>query len=177
MPRLWLLLGMALALTASAYAATPTDTPTLTETPTFTISPTSSHTPTISPTPSVTPTSTITPTITPTPTISPTITVSPTATEAFNLRVTVNHNSFNPLEGQTLEIQNLTTLHGETTIRIYSQSGTLIRELTKDQAVTRGVIPTWDGRNDEGEIVASGVYVVIVNGQKLNKRFRVAVIK
>lgn len=162
-------LGTILALTVPAFAATPTDTPT--ETPTFTA------TRTASPTFTVTPTITVSPTISPTFTISPTATVTPTATEVFNLRVSLNHNSFNPLAGQTLEIQNLTTLHGETTIRIYSQSGILVRELAKDQPVTRGVVPAWDGRNDSGEVVASGVYIVIVNARKFHKRFRVAVIK
>jgi hypothetical protein len=185
MLRLLVLLGTVLALTASAFAATPTDTPTVT--PTFTVtrsftatrtaSPTFTATRTDSPTFTITPTNTVSPTISPTFTISPTPTVTPTATEAFDLLVTVNHNSFNPLEGQTLEIQNLTTLHGNATIRIFSQSGTLVRELIRDQPVVRGVIPAWDGRNDNGEVVASGVYVVVVNANQLHKRFRVAIIK
>lgn len=175
MLRLFAALGTILALTVPAFAATPTDTPT--DTPTMTASPTFTATRTASPTFTMTPTITVSPTISPTFTISPTATVTPTATEVFNLRVSLNHNSFNPLAGQTLEIQNLTTLHGETTIRVYSQSGILVRELAKDQPVTRGVVPAWDGRNDSGEVVASGVYIVIVNARKFHKRFRVAVIK
>jgi len=126
-----------------------------------------------------TPTSTFTctPTVTPTPTISPTLTITPTATEVVNVRVSVNHNYFNPQAGQTLEIQNLNSLHGNVTIRIFNQNGILIRELMKDEALVRGTIPVWDGRNSAGEVVASGVYVIMVNGNKLHKRFRVAVIK
>ncbi|MEW6516343.1 MAG: FlgD immunoglobulin-like domain containing protein [candidate division FCPU426 bacterium] len=197
MLRWFMILTMAWAVPAVALAATPTDTPTdtptftatptitetytitstFTITPTYTITPTFTSTFTITPTPTITLTVTHSPTITPTFTISPTSTVTPTATEAFNLRVSVNHNSFNPMEGQTLEVQNLTTLHGEVTVRVYSQSGTLVRELAKEQTLVRGMVPIWDGRNDRGEVVASGVYVVVVSGNKLHKRFRVAVIK
>lgn len=90
--------------------------------------------------------------------------------------VRINHNRFNPLTGETVEILGLTSQHKKVNIRVYTQRGTLIREILKDQEPGPAV-PAWDGRNAGNEVAGSGVYVIIVTGFKLEKRFRVAVIK
>jgi flagellar hook assembly protein FlgD len=126
-------------------------------------------------TPTFTPT--MTATMTPTPTVSLTFTVSATATEIVNSRVAINHNSFNPLSGQTVEILNLNSQMDKLTIRVYNQNGVFIREIMKDEAVIRGLVPKWDGRNSSQEVVASGVYLIVIDGGRVHKRFRVAVIK
>ncbi|MCK5243541.1 hypothetical protein KAR34_13920 [bacterium] len=128
-------------------------------------------------TPINSPTTTPTPTVSPTETVYLTFTQTSTATEVVNALVAVNHNYFNPKTGQTLEIRNLNTQHGDMTIRVYNQDGYLIKVLLHKQSLTRDTVVSWDGRNSSGQVVASGVYVIVVNGSKLNKRFRVAVIK
>lgn len=90
--------------------------------------------------------------------------------------VHVNHNRFNPLVGETVEVRGLTALHQKVNIRVFSQTGVLIKELLKDQE-PGGQVPAWDGRNAGNEVVGNGVYVIVVTGYKLEKRFRVAVIK
>jgi flagellar hook assembly protein FlgD len=123
-------------------------------------------------------TSTVTATVTPTPTASPAITSSYTVTptEVIISRVKINHNRFNPMLAERVEIQYLTARHGKVSIRVFNPSGTLVRKILEDQEPGAG-IPVWDGRNTQGEVVASGVYFIIVTGNKLHKRFRVAVIK
>jgi hypothetical protein len=167
----------------------PTITPSATDSPTITPSATDSPTQTVTPvvTSTATPTATLTPdplltcsatiTVSPTATIYLTFTQTSTATEVLNALVAVNHNYFNPMTGQTLDIRNLNTRHAEITIRVYTQRGHLIKELLHNRSVSRDTIISWDGRNNSGQVVASGVYVIMVKGKKLNKRFRVAVIK
>jgi len=150
-----LVMGLTTMLTTMAFSAsTSTDTPTVTATAT----------------PSPTPTAT--PVFSPMATSSYTI----TPTEIIISRVKINHNRFNPMLAQRVEIQYLTAQHGKVTIRVFNPSGTLVREILDDQE-PGAVIPAWDGRNTQGEVVASGVYFIIVSGHKLHKRFRVAVIK
>jgi hypothetical protein len=58
-----------------------------------------------------------------------------------------------------------------TRIRVYTFSGELLKTLTTD--VTGMVM--WDGRNESGEEVASGVYYVLVDANGEQKSFRIAV--
>ena len=49
---------------------------------------------------------------------------------------------------------------GPTTIKIYNAMGLLVRTLADNQTLSSGSID-WDFKNDEGDLVASGVYIVI----------------
>jgi len=58
------------------------------------------------------------------------------------------------------------------TIHIYSRGGRLERVLKKDATLNPGVnVVPWDGRDDDGKIVPSGLYIVVLTaeGKKLNK--------
>jgi hypothetical protein len=54
-------------------------------------------------------------------------------------------------------------------IRIFSQTGQLVKEVNFDRGATGGVTGLnewmWDGRNGAGEVVASGGYIVLVEAQ------------
>ncbi|MCK5219016.1 hypothetical protein KAR10_05805 [bacterium] len=141
--------GFITMLTSMAFSAsTPTETPTVT--------------------------ATVTPTLTASPEITSSYTVTPV--EVIISRVKINHNRFNPMLAEKVEIQYLTARYGKVSIRVFNPSGTLIKEILEAQE-PGAVAPAWDGRNAQGEVVASGVYFIIVTGNKLHKRFRVAVIK
>ena len=56
-------------------------------------------------------------------------------------------------------------------LRIYTPRGTLVRELSADG---NGLAP-WDGRNESGEPVASGVYVALAQGSGGDKSIRIIV--
>jgi flagellar hook assembly protein FlgD len=101
---------------------------------------------------------------------------TPTATPETAVRVvSLDHNRFNPLAGETVHVVGLRPDHGSITVMVYNVSGTLVRRLA-DRAEA-GTVPAWDGRNDQGQIVASGVYLVVATGNKLHKRFRIVVLK
>ncbi|MEW6515704.1 MAG: FlgD immunoglobulin-like domain containing protein [candidate division FCPU426 bacterium] len=155
-------------------SATPSRTPTLTSTPTptgtftgtATISPTSTDTPVVSPTPTLT--VTLTATITPTRTITPTITMTPTQTPTLPPTATptpatlfyLDKNQFMP----SRERLNLKVglLSGQTAdIRIYTLSGRLLRSWQVPPLPGGYLRLEWDGRNQSGEPVASGIYFVV----------------
>jgi len=66
---------------------------------------------------------------------------------------------------------NFTQLPPDSTLKIYTLAGEKIRALSGN---TIG-LATWDGKNESGQPVASGVYVVLVEGAGDKKRFKVAV--
>jgi hypothetical protein len=160
------LAALAACLARPAAAATPTAT--LTATPTITESPTLSPTATLSATYTVSPTVTISPTPPPT----PTVTVTPIVIAV----VSIDHNSFNPLTGASVRVLGLRPDHGGVTVHVFDLSGTLIRVVQENLGATQ-VPPAWDGRNESGQVVASGVYLIVVSGNKLHKRYRIAVLK
>ncbi len=98
-------------------------------------------------------------------------------------------NPFNPAKGPAINSHGITTKGtiikyqipgtGKTpvNIKIYNIAGELIRELT--DTATRGVFNyvEWDGKNSDGTVVASGVYVDIIEGGGYHKCSKMAIIK
>jgi len=72
-----------------------------------------------------------------------------------------------PLQGTTLAYK--LDDNASVKIRIFSQTGQLVKEVNFDRGVTGGVTGLntwmWDGRNGAGEVVASGGYIVLVEAQ------------
>lgn len=62
------------------------------------------------------------------------------------------------------------------TIRIYSINGELVRTLAEDKTEMEDSIE-WDGKNDKGEIVGSGVYLVNLKMGKSSKTVKVVILK
>lgn len=100
-------------------------------------------------------------------------------------RIEVYRNAFNPVRGEFATVHLVQVQPGRTWIRIYTASGELIRVLF-DQDLPAGYTPeypfvqdiNWDGRNERGEIVASGVYLIHAEGQsRYHQTRKVAVIK
>ena len=64
----------------------------------------------------------------------------------------------------------ITNLPQRATVKIFTVSGTLVRELKKDDPVTS---IDWDLKNDFGIPIASGLYIIhvetYINGKKENK--------
>ena len=78
--------------------------------------------------------------------------------------VKVYPNPFNPKKQTAgLTIENLTAL---ATVKIYTIAGSLIRKLVDDNGDGR---IAWDGKNDAGNEVASGVYIGFVDGKGTKK--------
>jgi len=140
---------------------TPTNTLTSTITMTFTNICTVTPTFTITETPYGT--ATFTPTVTATPTITMTTTITPRPLVKPLDVLYLNRNSFNPkaIQNNQLEIRYAVISSTTVTIRIYSVAGRLVRTI-KPQDVTPGFVyvSQWDGRGEDGRIVASGLYLI-----------------
>ena len=81
-------------------------------------------------------------------------------------------NPYNPKKhSQGLTIDGLTE---EATIKIYTITGELLRKVEYGSKDGRAV---WDGKNDSGEKVSSGVYIISVDSGKEKKIIKVALEK
>jgi hypothetical protein len=80
-------------------------------------------------------------------------------------------------EGEAV-IRFAATGSGRLTIKAYTQTGTLVKVIT-DREVYAGEQgnETWDGTNDKGSRVASGIYFIKAEGPGLNKIEKVAVVR
>ncbi len=84
-------------------------------------------------------------------------------------KVTSGPNPFNPQKGDVVAIAIPESLKGsQLNIRIYNIAGQLVRTLDED---TTEIDPQkgggfWDGRNDEGDLVSSGLYFFVAVSNK-----------
>lgn len=173
--------------------ATPTSSITITSTmsPTPTITETYTPTPVLSPTstPTATPTATITETstVSPTPTVSETATVTPTSTHSPTVTITPTPNQAaanldnvipypNPYRADyhTRDQITLINLPEQAIIRLYSLDGRLLQEFRKDDPGNRLV---WNLTNDQGNPVASGVYVYVIKSISGSRTGKIVVLR
>ncbi|MCX5782347.1 MAG: T9SS type A sorting domain-containing protein, partial [Elusimicrobia bacterium] len=79
----------------------------------------------------------------------------------------------NPLNSKlySMTIANLTATAD---IKIYNVAGELVRKL--DYSTGNGQV-IWDGKNDGGSLVASGVYIIYINSPQGTKKIKVAIEK
>lgn len=89
---------------------------------------------------------------------SPVYVASPTQTSLNGVIVVPNpyrgSERWDPTGGSRVQFQNLTS---QATIRIYTTSGDLVRELSHDDPLSASA--DWDLKNGQGEDVASGIYL------------------
>jgi hypothetical protein len=88
----------------------------------------------------------------------------------------LNHNLFRPSQGPlTVDFKATWTEH--VTVKVYNLSGELIQRLA-EWDVSSGLLyqASWDGRNRDGEAIASGVYFVSVHGSSSHVLKKVVVL-
>ncbi len=80
---------------------------------------------------------------------------------------------FNPAVGSTVKIEITPKENGTMKAEIYTLQGILVKTLYDGQA-SKDVfeIVEWDGRNGEGNMVASGVYLLRVDGAGINRTIK-----
>ncbi len=99
------------------------------------------------------------------------------ADDGIVLRIGWN-NPFNPEasgKDQYTEIDYEVKEEGAT-IRIYSINGELVKTLEEDSTKKKDTIK-WYGKNDKGEVVGNGVYLVNLKIDKSSKTVKVVVLK
>ena len=80
----------------------------------------------------------------------------------------IDKNIFNPDVGETVEITWSVLGPGKASLVVYNTAGELVKKLAERNISGRGISETvaWDGRNDVGDLVASGVYVIHLKGNR-----------
>jgi hypothetical protein len=147
----------------STKTDTPTRTPTPSYTPTKTLTFTSTPTPSKSWTPTKTPTKSLTPTKTKTETGTPTWTGTPSLTPTPGTGFLISRNVYNPeTDFPAVTVSVHLSQAGHYTLKVYNSAGELVKTLRAVQAAGAPLddIVEWDGKNDAGNPVASGVYIL-----------------
>jgi flagellar hook assembly protein FlgD len=106
--------------------------------------------------------------------------VIPTGQNAIHLFC----NAFNPAKGGVAPVQYSLQQNGHVWMKVYTLGGEFVRTLFDEQVSGASVTSpylsakiSWDGRNDQGVTVASGVYLVHLEAPGFHSDARVAVIK
>jgi flagellar hook assembly protein FlgD len=74
-----------------------------------------------------------------------------------------------------IKFKGLPTLDGE--IRLYTVTGSMVKRIEFTAAESTADTVTWNGKNDDGEYVASGVYLWVVKSGGTTKTGKVVVIR
>ncbi|MBI5555443.1 MAG: T9SS type A sorting domain-containing protein [Elusimicrobia bacterium] len=88
------------------------------------------------------------------------------------MSLTIGNNVFNPASGQKANIFIPTNLH-DITIKIFTITGTLVK---KFESISSPNV-SWDGKNEVGETVASGVYLVILESLEKTQKTKIIILK
>lgn len=86
-------------------------------------------------------------------------------------------NLMRPLKGGRTQIDMVIFDNGRLHAKLYTMSGRLLKTLLDEDRTIGTTTIYWDGRNDDGNLVASGTYVLEVTGPKLDTRRKIVVIK
>jgi hypothetical protein len=98
--------------------------------------------------------------------------INPEIPEDFQLL----RNYPNPFNANTT-IQYSVKNTGYTTVRIYSSNGTLVKTLVSDNLPPNTYTAFWDGRNETGNPVATGLYICQVRNVNSISAIKIALIK
>ncbi len=144
------------------FSATRTRTPTRTATPSFTDTWTPSATRTFSATKTFTPTFTITRTFSASPTFSVSPTITPTQKpDDFDGEPRVIAIFPQPVTSSGTFVGIHLPYHGQVTLNFYDLRGELVRSLSQSFAYAGDFEIPWDAKNNSGNLVAYGAYLLV----------------
>lgn len=89
----------------------------------------------------------------------------------------IDRGYFNPATGGAVKINFNAENSGSVEVKIFSSNGRLVKTMSKEAAGGVSDCFSWDGRNDSGETVASGIYVIKLEGPGLNMTRKICVMK
>ena len=108
-----------------------------------------------------------------------TITPSPTPVDplpVINNSLLIRQNIFKPGLGQSVYIDMTLIRAQRVVIKIYSRRGKLVNVLL-DREMNSGTHPlAWNGADQYGNIVGSGIYILVIKAEDFNERHKIAVI-
>ncbi|MDO9513716.1 MAG: FlgD immunoglobulin-like domain containing protein, partial [Elusimicrobiota bacterium] len=110
--------------------------------------------------------------------------ISSTASSSFvvfkaeTAEVKLYDNLINPAEGKPVTIRYELPSASGVTIEVYSRSGSLIKKIVDNQSMAAGVYSAeWLGKNTDGNVVASGIYVIHIKTDFYSKILKAVVVK
>jgi hypothetical protein len=80
----------------------------------------------------------------------------------------ISHNIFNPEHGESVSIEWKVSARDKVFLGVYNTAGELVRLLERGstpRGFSMGYVD-WDGKNDNDDLVASGVYVIYLHGTR-----------
>lgn len=89
---------------------------------------------------------------------------------------TLRTNPYNPLKGE-LPIHFVNPGGGPLSIRAYTMAGELVATILDAAAAPEEGTKTWAGTNEEGTVVATGIYLIRFEGKDLKTTKKLAVVK
>lgn len=84
---------------------------------------------------------------------------------------------FKPKQGESANLATSITSAGQVTIKVYDELGRQIREIVNGNRAAGNYIDLWDGKTGDGDMAASGVYLVRFECPGFSSTKRVVVIK
>ena len=98
--------------------------------------------------------------------------------KTLRLIILVAHYFLTNSLGQSTTIQYYFKQDGKVTIRIFTMQGRLIKTLLDDFRTANVYTDVnWDGKNEDGETVASGIYLVHIEAPKFSYSQKIAVVR
>ena len=104
---------------------------------------------------------------------------SPTAVHdviGLPLEFFVSANYPNPFNPST-KINYTIPEHNYVKVEVYDMTGSLIRTLIDKEQAPGNYTVTWNGRNNRGQSVSSGVYLLNVNADAVSKQIKMVLLK
>jgi flagellar hook assembly protein FlgD len=90
----------------------------------------------------------------------------------------LDHNVFHPGKDAPLDIAFKAPQTSRVTVKVFNLAGEQVRRpFAADVPAGQWVHCPWDGRNETGENVGSGVYLVSVQGAGINRIMKVVLIR
>lgn len=88
------------------------------------------------------------------------------------------NNLFDPSKNEVTTIQYGILNSGKVILRIYSMQGRIVRTLVNNETLSAGAYTVpWDGRNDDGQTVASGIYLAHIEAPSFSKSYKIAIVQ
>lgn len=83
----------------------------------------------------------------------------------------------NPMKGDKLKMQITALKDGNMTVQLFTMDGLLVKTLYEGPAEkSYPTLVEWDGRNEQGNIVASSVYLLRIDGAGLDRKLKKVVV-
>jgi flagellar hook assembly protein FlgD len=126
----------------------------------------------------VTPLHTATPTYSATPTNTHSPTATQTVTPETQVAVSLAYpNPFWPAQGGQTHLDLTLVAGGSVSIKAFNLAGVLVRTVCDEYYPNGKFSFAWDGRNDQGQVVSTGMYFVLIQAPGINEQKLVGVLK